>query len=362
MNIIDLPERDVALREDIRLLGRILGDTVRQQQGDAAFATVERIRQISIQFRRDDDEAARAELEATLNSLSKDRTIEVVRAFAYFSHLANIAEDQHNIRSVRADEELQGPGREGTMACALARAKAAKISRAQLQTLFGSILVMPVLTAHPTEVRRKSIIDREMDVAHLLAERDSTHMTPSEFAASEEAMLRAVLTLWQTSLLRHDRPAVIDEVTNTLSYYDNTFLHELPRVYGMIEDQLASYDPAFRNGEVPSFLRMGSWIGGDRDGNPFVNAEVLEQTMALQSKRVLDFYLEELHHLGAELSLDRARVSISVQLQELADRSPDNSPRRAAEPYRRAVVGIYARAVATARAFGQTVLPRHSVI
>src|SRR5205809_2571204 len=144
MNVVELSDRERALREDIRLLGRVLGDTVRQQQGEAVFATVERIRQISIQFRRDDDEAARLELEATLNSLSRDSTIEIVRAFAYFSHLANIAEDQHNIRSVRADEELQGPGREGTMACALARAKAAKISRAQLQTLFGSILVLPV--------------------------------------------------------------------------------------------------------------------------------------------------------------------------------------------------------------------------
>src|SRR5882757_1484702 len=148
MNIVDFPERDLALREDIRLLGRILGDTVRQQQGEAVFATVERIRQISIQFRRDDDEAARAELEATLNSLSRDRTIEVVRAFAYFSHLANIAEDQHNIRSARADEQVQGAAREGTIACALARAKAAKVSRSQLQALFGSFLVSPVLTAH----------------------------------------------------------------------------------------------------------------------------------------------------------------------------------------------------------------------
>jgi phosphoenolpyruvate carboxylase len=362
MNIIDLPERDLALREDIRLLGRILGDTVRQQQGDAVFATVERIRQISIQFRRDDDQAARAELEATLNSLSKDRTIEVVRAFAYFSHLANIAEDQHNIRSARVDADMQGSSpRDGTMACALARAKAAKVTRAQLQTLFASILVSPVLTAHPTEVRRKSVIDREMEVAHLLAERDDKHMTPQEFAASEEAMLRAVLTLWQTSLLRHDRPAVIDEVTNTLSYYDHTFLRELPRLYGMIEDQLTAYDPGFKNADLPSFMRMGTWIGGDRDGNPFVNAEVLAQTLAMQSKRAVDFYLDELHLLGAELSLDRERVSISAQLQELADRSPDSSPRRAAEPYRRAIVGLYARLVATARAFGQTVLPPRQV-
>ena len=292
MNVIDIPERDLALREDIRLLGRILGETVRQQQGDAVFATVERIRQISIQFRRDDDEAARAELVATLNSLSRDRTIEVVRAFAHFSHLANIAEDEHNIRSARAEDRLEQGPREGTIACALARAKAANVSRSQLQTILAGILVSPVLTAHPTEVRRQSVIDREMEVARLLAERDASNLTPRECAVIEEDLRRAVLTLWQTSLLRHDRPSVIDEVANNLSYYNHTFLRELPRLYADIEDQLSAYDPAFKAAEVPSFIRMGSWIGGDRDGNPFVDADVLSRMMSMQSKRVLDFYLD----------------------------------------------------------------------
>ena len=118
----------------------------------------------------------------------------------------------------------------------------------------------------------------------------------------------------------------------------------------------------FNNADLPSFMRIGSWIGGDRDGNPFVNAEVLTQTIGMQSKRVFDFYLEELHLLGAELSLDSERVSISAQLAELTKRSTDESPRRAAEPYRRAIVGIYARLFATARALGQSALPRRSVI
>ena len=135
----------------------------------------------------------------------------------------------------------------------------------------------------------------------------------------------------------------------------------MPRLYSAIEDQLAAYDPAFNNTELPSFMRIGSWIGGDRDGNPFVKADVLSRTMSMQSKRALDFYLEELHLLGAELSLDRAQVSISAGLAELANRSPDQSPRRAAEPYRRAIVGIYARLAATAREFGQAVLPRRAV-
>jgi len=148
---------------------------------------------------------------------------------------------------------------------------------------------------------------------------------------------------------------------NGLAYYDHTFFSELPRLYGELEDELASADPAWENTELPSFIRMGTWIGGDRDGNPFVNAEVLRQTIKMQCKCVVDFYLDQLHLLGAELSLDSARVSISAQLKELVARSPDQSARRAAEPYRQAIVGIYARLVATARGFGQEVLPRHAV-
>src|SRR6185295_399345 len=178
---------------------------------------------------------------------------------------------------------------------------------------------------------------------------------------ADAAMSRAILTLWQTSLLRRGKPTVIDEVTNGLSYYDHTFFTELPRLFADLEDQLAAFDPAWNNSELPSFIRMGSWIGGDRDGNPFVNADVLRQAIAMQSKRVVDYYLDELHLLGAELSLDHGRVTISAQLRELIGRLADQSPRRAAEPYRQAVVGIYARLVATARGFGQEVLPRHTV-
>jgi phosphoenolpyruvate carboxylase len=361
MDIGELPDRERALRDDIRLVGRVLGDTIRQQQGEAVFATVERIRQISIAFRREGDAAARRELEATLNSLSHERTIEVVRAFSYFSHLANIAEDQHSIRCMRAQTQGGAAPSPGTIQDALARLRAAGVPRGKLQALFDSILVSPVLTAHPTEVRRKSVLDRENEVAQLLAERDRMFFTPAEAGAADTAMSRAVLTLWQTSLLRRGRPTVIDEVASGLSYYDHTFLYELPRLYGDLEDGLAALDPSWNNTELPSFIRMGSWIGGDRDGNPFVNAEVLRQAIEMQSKRVVDFYLDELHLLGAELSLDRARVSISAQLQELVGRSPDASPRRAAEPYRQAVVGIYARLVATARGLGQVVLPRHAV-
>ena len=143
---------------------------------------------------------------------------------------------------------------------------------------------------------------------------------------------------WQTSILRRTRLKVVDEVANGLSYYDYTFLRELPRFYAELEDQLAKADPAWKT-DLPSFLHMGSWIGGDRDRNPFVTAEVLHQALRMQSRRALSFYLDELHLMGGELSLDARLVGVSDELRELADRSPDRSPHREDEPYRRAISG-----------------------
>src|SRR3954464_7097144 len=163
-------EEDARLRTDIRLLGRILGDTVRDQEGADVFDLVERIRQTSIRFHRDDDRPARHELENILDSMSISETVRIVRAFSYFSHLANIAEDQNNIRQMRA--RATAAPRPGTLVSTLAHARAAGFSAADLRRFFKEALVSPVLTAHPTEVRRKSTIDREMEIAALLDRRE----------------------------------------------------------------------------------------------------------------------------------------------------------------------------------------------
>jgi phosphoenolpyruvate carboxylase len=347
-------DEDRPLRDDIRLLGRILGDTVREQSGAEVFDTVEYIRQNSVRFRRDEDVTARHNLETTLNNLPPQQALQIIRAFGFFSHLANIAEDQHQIRDLHA-HALGGNGSavppEGTMAHAFARATEAGIPPARIADFFASAMVVPVLTAHPTEVRRKSTIDREMEVAQLLAEREQGSPTAAELAANEAALRRAVLILWQTNLLRNTRLRVIDEVANGLSYYDYTFLSELPRFYANLEEQLALQDIALADG-LPSFLRMGSWIGGDRDGNPFVTEAVLRAALNAQCGRALGYYLDELHLLGGELSLDHRLVGVSQALEALAARSPDRSANRRDEPYRRAITGIYARLAATARALG----------
>ena len=338
-------EADVRLRDDIRLLGRILGDTVRDQEGADVFDLVERIRQTSIRFHRDEDRLARRELEQILDSMSISDTVRIVRAFSYFSHLANIAEDQNNIRQMRS--RIAKGAEAGVLATTLAHAKSAGIGADALRNFFKSAQVSPVLTAHPTEVRRKSTMDREMEVAALLDRRERVAMTSEEAEASDEQLRREVLTLWQTNLLRRTKLTVLDEVSNGLSFYDYTFLREVPRLVNVLEDRLEEGGGQAAT-ELASFLRMGSWIGGDRDGNPFVTADVMRGTLRLQSSRVMQFYLNELHVLGSELSIAAHLADVSEELRALAERSPDTSPHRSGEPYRLAVSGIYARLTATA--------------
>ena len=357
----DTQEKDRPLRYDIRLLGRILGETLLAQEGEAVYAAVERIRKTALRFHRDEDAAARRELAETISGLPADQATRVIRAFGHFSHLANIAEDQHHIRRTRAHAMAASAPREGGMAYALAHARDSGVTRARLQAFFARALVSPVLTAHPTEVRRKSAIGREMEIARLLAERDRMQLTPEELGVNRRALRRAVLTLWQTSILRATRLKVADEINNGLSYYDYTFLNELPRFYAELEDQLVAVDPAWAGIELPSFLFIGSWIGGDRDGNPFVDAEVLRQALRLQCRRALGFYLDELHLLGGELSLDGRMVRVSPELRALCRRSPDRSEQRQDEPYRRAISGIYARLAATARTIAGIEAQRHAV-
>src|SRR6187549_947583 len=259
-------ENERPLVEDIRLLGRILGDVIREQEGVDAYELVERIRKLSVAFRRDADHDADKALKSLLKTLSGDQAVSVIRAFTYFSHLANLAEDRHHIRR-RAIHERAGDTQEGSIEVALARLRWAGISpRAISQTLAHAHL-SPVLTAHPTEVQRKSILDAERDIANLLVARDEikSHalprdaLAPRELAANEVQIRARVMQLWQTRLLRFTKLTVADEIENALSYYEATFLREIPKLYAHLEREL--HQP------VASFLRMGQWIGGDRDGN-----------------------------------------------------------------------------------------------
>jgi phosphoenolpyruvate carboxylase len=358
----DDADKDRPLREDIRLLGRILGDTVREQEGEEVFELVEQIRQASIRFHRDNEVGARRELEATLDSLNADQTLAIVRAYSYFSHLANIAEDQHHIRRNRAHATAGSAPRPGSLAYAFQRTREMGVEPAALADFFDRALVSPVLTAHPTEVRRKSTLTRELEVAELLDERERAAGDEAELALNEERLRRAVLILWRTNMLRQTKLKVIDEVANALAFYDYTFFQELPRLYGSIEDKLDALFGEPRGKPIGSFLRVGSWIGGDRDGNPFVTAEVLTEAMRLQSARAIGYYLDELHDLGAELSLASNLASMSPELAELADTSDDSAAARRKEPYRRAITGMYSRLAKTAQELDHVIALRQPIV
>jgi phosphoenolpyruvate carboxylase len=335
------------LVEDIRLLGRILGDVIREQEGAEAFDLVERIRTLSVAFRRDADHEADKALKTLLKSLSGEQTVSVIRAFTYFSHLANLAEDRHHIRR-RMIHERAGDTQEGSIEVALARLRWAGISPKTVSQTLAHSYLSPVLTAHPTEVQRKSILDAERAIANLLTARDEIKagalpkdaLAPRELAANESQIRARVVQLWQTRLLRFTKLTVADEIENALSYYEATFLRQIPKIYADLEHELGQHP-------VASFLRMGQWIGGDRDGNPNVNAQTLEYALRRQCEVALRHYLTEVHFLGGELSLSGMLVGVTPQMHALADSSPDANEHRLDEPYRRALAAMYSRLAAT---------------
>ena len=360
-----VPNKDAPLKEDIRLLGRLLGDVLRDQEGDAVFDVVETIRQTAVRFRRESDLEAGTELDKLLKKLTRDQTNSVVRAFSYFSHLANIAEDQHHNRRRRAHLLAGSSPQPGSVAHALTKLDDAGVSGATVRNFLKDALISPVLTAHPTEVQRKSTLDAEREIARLLAERDQPH-TPKELRDNTELLRGRIATLWQTRMLRYTKLTVADEIENALSYHRITFLRELPALYDDIESEIATQFPTRArqtagSTSLSSYVQMGSWIGGDRDGNPNVNAGTMQYALQQQSTTILDFYLDEVHALGAELSVSTLMVSVNPELQTLAEASPDTSEHRSDEPYRRALIGIYARLAATARDLGATNILRHEV-
>ncbi|MDR2325249.1 MAG: phosphoenolpyruvate carboxylase [Acidovorax sp.] len=358
-------DKDQPLIDDIRLLGRLLGDVIREQEGDAAYELVEQVRQLSVAFRRNEDQAADKQLKKLLKGLSGDQTVSVIRAFTYFSHLANLAEDQHHIRR-REVHERAGHSQEGSVEVALSRLRWEGIENDAVVHTLAQAYVAPVLTAHPTEVQRQSILAAEQSIARLLGERDMIRaraqlyasskdaLSPRELAENEAQLKARVVQLWQTRLLRHAKLTVADEIENALRYYEATFLREIPRIYQEMEQQLGGQ-------RIHSFLRMGQWIGGDRDGNPNVTAQTLALALQRQSEVALRHYLTEVHFLGTELSMADRLAEVSPEMQALADASPDQNPHRADEPYRRALTGVYARLAATLRKLSGGEAARHAV-
>lgn len=350
-------DKDIPLREDIRLLGRMLGDALREQEGSPVFDLVEDIRQTAIRFHRKQDPEARKRLDDTLTQLNNQTIVPVIRAFSYFSLLCNIAEDVHHNRRRRVHLCAGSQPQAGSVTLALQRVFKSGKDHKALQKFFSKAVVSPVLTAHPTEVQRRSILDCQLTIERLLKERDRTQLTPNESRHNEEGLRAAIQILWQTRMLRSMRLSVHDEIENGLIYYRYTFLSEIPYVYAKIENLLERH--LGKNAPtVPSFLRIGSWIGSDRDGNPFVTHQVMLHAAERHSALALEFYVDEVEKIGRTMSLAERLVNVSDELEELAAASSDIPVSRFDEPYRRAFRGIHARLVATSHKLDNSSPPR----
>lgn len=317
----------ISQNPDVRFLGSLLGEVIRAYGGETLYERTEYIRSASVdRYRGVEGSDA---IDPGLDALTLDETLDFVRGFMLLSMLANLAEDRQQLLT---DNDID-------VSAALDHLESHGITRDQVVQILNQSLIVPVLTAHPTEVRRKSVIEHRNRIAELLLMRDAGKTETPDGDSIEASITRQIALLWQTRALRREKLFVADEIENALSYLRDVFLPILPDLYNRWEVAL---------GKRPrSFFRLGSWIGGDRDGNPYVTAQTLELALRRSAQAALNAYLDELHALGGELSISSAHSDIDQAVLDLAEASGDASPSRQDEPYRRAISGIYARLTAT---------------
>jgi phosphoenolpyruvate carboxylase len=332
------------MREDIRLLGSILGDTVREQNGDEVFDLVEHARVESFRVRR--SEIDRAELARMFHGIDIHQAIPVIRAFSHFALLANVAEDIHRERRRAIHVQRGEPPQDSSLAATYIKLDAAQLDSVTVAEALKDALVSPVITAHPTETRRRTVFDTQHRITELMRLRLHAHSETPDGRDIENELRRQVLTLWQTALIRLQRLKIQDEIEVGLRYYHAAFFEVIPQVNAEVRDALRARWPDVRLLDQP-ILRPGSWIGGDRDGNPNVTADVMRQAAGSAAYTAFGHYLAELTALEQELSMSARLVTVTDELDALADRCHEQA--RLDEPYRRALRVIHGRLTATGR-------------
>lgn len=332
------------MREDIRLLGAILGDTVREQNGDEVFDLVERARVESFRVRR--SEIDRAELADLFSGIDIRHAIPVIRAFTHFALLANVAEDIHRERRRAVHVAAGEPPQDSSLAATYLKLDQADLEAADVADALSGALVAPVITAHPTETRRRTVFDTQHRVTELMRLRMHGLTHTADGRDIEVELRRNILTLWQTALVRLSRLKISDEIETGLRYYPAAFFEVIPQVNAEVRNALQARWPGHDLLEQP-ILRPGSWIGGDRDGNPNVDAGVVRLATGRAAHVAFAHYFAEITALEEELSMSARLVRVSDELTALAEACGE--PARADEPYRRALRVIHGRLTATGR-------------
>jgi phosphoenolpyruvate carboxylase len=348
-------EVDEALRSDVRLLGGLLGRVLVEAGGDGLLQDVERLRALVIHAYERDSDASIEDAEALVESFSHERAEQIARAFTCYFHLSNLAEEHHRVRVLRA-RAAAGPDAErpDSLPAALERL-VGEVGEAETAARLKALRFHPVLTAHPTEARRRAVASAIRRVSELLGERDQAVAGSISALESERRLLEEIDVLWRTSPLRTTRPTPLDEVRTAMSIFDQTLFQTVPRVYRLLDDWLLEQDAGRLPVEVPAFLRLGSWIGADRDGNPFVTADVTRAAAGIASQHVLLGLEHVAERIGRTLTLDGTDTPADEALTALAARQEELAPhvtsqigtRAPNEPHRRVLLVIAARIAAT---------------
>src|SRR5947209_1649511 len=313
----DAELKEAPLRRDVRNLGRILGEVIKEQAGEAVYASVERLRNLSIEQR----EQGRIASDPGLASMDLKHAFLVVRAFAIYFELVNLAETNHRKRRRRASQVNHSEPQAGTIAGTFRRFQAAGITVEQTLQALRSICAVPVFTAHPTEVARRTVLMKRERLSKLLEKLDAAPLTDDAAETITEEIAAEITALWQSDEVRRRTPTVRDEIKMGLDYYRASLIRSVPEVYEEIARTLnAEFRSEIQVSDLPRMIAFGSWIGGDRDGNPFVTVTSTEQALQLARELILHNYGQTIRALIVLLSSATSVTEISTPLREALKR------------------------------------------
>lgn len=360
-------DADRQLRWTVRQLGNVLGETIVEQEGQAIFELVEELRALTRAQRQGDRDAGPQIEQLTADLVNDfDSTLGVLKAFTTYFQLVNLAEEQQRVRVIRqrtAEAEASDHHMPETIAAAVTRLRKGGTPPSELGRLLDEMLIKPVFTAHPTEAKRRTILLKLLDLTRLLRELDTHVLLPSEERDNWNQIREIVVSLWQSDVNRDRRPDVLDEVREGLYFFDTTLFDLLPEIYSELghalerefPDSVFGEDDSAGSDRLPTFLRYGSWIGGDRDGNPFVTQDVTEDALRQQKEQALELYRRTVVGMYGHLSVANTRGAFSQAFLDSLAGDLESAPpsdrarleRFSLEPYRQKMILIYRRLGAT---------------
>ena len=342
---LDKHQEDLLLHNE--LFSNLLGETIFRYAGLHIYEVTEKLKEASSKYYKTQKQEARKNLSSFCSDLTDAEILRVIRSFSIFSALANIAEDvyqTHEQRYAKISNKLQI----GSLEKSLKNLKNKGISQEKILKAMEKVSIVPVLTAHPTQVQRKSILDLTKKLTDILDKYENVKLHQIDENEWLNDLSRGIQIWWQTAMLRATKLRVTDEISNALSYYNITFFNEIPRLMNKFQEISKTLGNSELKSQALLPLTMGMWIGGDRDGNPYVTVNTLEKSAQEQAIKLFQHYLDVVREIYRDLSMSIAMTNVTEELQKLADASGEVSPHRTHEPYRRALTAIRDRLLATA--------------